>query len=407
MRINLFHKLRSQLREIFSEMAMIHVIARVMLAIGLLVVLASGLTACKKEQTQQAAAKKQTIITVKTQSVTKKLYFSGTIQPIQINTVVSPVDGTIRSMDFRYGHRVNKGHALVTIGSATLQKNYRDSLTSYLKAKSDYQQQQASFVGTAQLWKAGIVTQEEYEKDKQSLASSELALLNAKLNLLSTTKRLSVARQTLDDLKINDFSQIESYMEKSIDQLSLSASASGIALFPEKSGENKEIYIGDSVKQGQVIVNIGNLKGIKINISVSEMDIDRIKAGLPVRVTNDALPSLNLTGKITSVAAQATKASDGGGEPSFEATVEVPTLTDAERKLIRVGMNATVEIDIASGEQIMLPIKAVTSSNGQSTVQLLKNGQPVTTTITTGATTLDSVVVTGGIQVGDEVIVDN
>ena len=141
------------------------------------------------------------------------------------------------------------------------------------------------------------------------------------------------------------------------------------------------------------------------------MNINQIKVGQPVTVTSSALPNMTLKGNVNMVGSQAQSSSSSSQSElaTFPVEIQISALTTEEQQLIRVGMNAKVEISIPGPEEIIVPIDAVSETNGQTTVQVLNSstGKPQTVDVTTGSTTATGVIITTGINVGDKIVVSN
>ena len=108
-------------------------------------------------------------IVVEQDNLQKKLHFSGTIEPLKERNISSPVDGTVEQMHFHYGQFVKKGQAIMTINSPTLQKQFNETLTEYLKSKDNYNVARAKFSGTQELWDAGLLAKNNYLSEKSNL----------------------------------------------------------------------------------------------------------------------------------------------------------------------------------------------------------------------------------------------
>ena len=374
-----------------------------------LIVSMAAIPACKK--TTDTTTGKQQIITVKLQQASTHLYYVGTINPLQVHAVTSPVDGTIETINFQYGHQVVKNQVLVKISSLKLEKDYRTAITSFLKSKNEYEQAQASFVGTTQLWKAGIVDDESYHKEQSTLETSQLSYLNAKKDLEQAAENTPGVSQVVQGLSLENIRAVKKILEKDIEHLVIRAPLSGITLFSEKDGDvssEKQIHTGSQVKHGQILVTIGNLTGISVLINVDEANINRIKPKQKVVVASPAIPELVLHGYVKTVSAQARTSQTGGGGVTFAVQIVVPKLTAEEQKIIHVGMNARVELQTQSKPMIYVPIKAIKEKNGQTVVTTLdKNSKQKTVPVQTGHTTQTEVAIISGLKPGDRVVVDD
>src|SRR3989338_8763776 len=73
------------------------------------------LQCCQKRATGQSD-NSQTF-TAALQTITSHLYYSGSIKPLKIIPVTTPVDATIDNMFFYYGLQVTKGEPLFSLSS--------------------------------------------------------------------------------------------------------------------------------------------------------------------------------------------------------------------------------------------------------------------------------------------------
>src|SRR5579872_595328 len=79
---------------------------------------------------------RQTI--VKSEPVNSILYYSGIVEPIKTTVVTSPTDGVINEMLFHFGDEIKQGQSLFSISSDKFQTDYKNALMQYIKAKTDY-----------------------------------------------------------------------------------------------------------------------------------------------------------------------------------------------------------------------------------------------------------------------------
>lgn len=356
-----------------------------------------------------------TTFVAENKEVVTRLYYTGIIQPLKIETVSSIVDGTIKKINFKYGSTIQKGEMLITIASTKLQEDYRTALTNYLTSKNNYIASQNSYNGTKALYEAGIESKENYDNQKNSLESNLLTYINARSKLEDTLGNIPGFNKKIEELNLDNMKSVKELLEKKFDEIQIASPVSGVALFPQRSEEttteekgDKEIHVGSEVKKGQVLLSVGDLAGISVPLKVSEADINLIKPDQPVVVTSDSLPGIQLNGLVVTVGSQAKVSGSGGGElATFPVSVSVPGLTDEARKLIRIGMSAKVEVDIKNPPQIVIPIAAVFSKDGKEYVTVVDDkGHDKDVMIEPQQPTPDGmIVIKKGLKVGDKVLV--
>lgn len=365
------------------------------------------LVSCGNHEQQKATALNS--YKVKTQPLHKTLHFTGTIQPLRENSLTSPMEAVVETMNFHYGQMVKKGDVVLTLNSNELQKQYNDTLTDYLKAKDSYSIAKAKFVGTQELWDAGLLSKNNFLSEKSGVDTARVTLMQATRKLTELLEKMDENNsQNLSALSLADFEKVRKILTSNHNLIRLKAPSDGVMLYPPKSGEDKatRVSVGSSVKSGQVIALVGDLQGISVEIDVPEIDIDKIRPGMKAIISGVAFGKHQLEGKLVAVNAQASNTSNGG-LPSFTAVVEVSSLTPEQQPWIKVGMSAAIELNVDSDNQLLVPIAAVKREKGNSIVNLqLAQGKIEKRIITTGPAQADSVVIETGLKVGDVVVYD-
>lgn len=372
-------------------------------------------TACHHKDKSKSAAKTQ-IIVAKLDTPVQRLYYSGTLLPIETVGVEAPVAGNITDVGFTYGDRVTKGQVLLVLHSRQLAESYRKTVNDFLHKKQTYQTQKESFSGTEALYKAGIVSRNEYQNAKDQFENTALDYLQSQFELQKVLFTANVDPKQIEGLSISQTDVVNKILQRRFRRIEITAPSDGIALFPAKdaganSGSNSDsssqkMMNGADVKEGQLLLQIGDLSGLSAKFDVSEIDIDRIHKGMSVIVTGNAFPGAELKGEIVAVSSQANQSSGQSGLSTFSVKVKIPHLETAVAKKIRVGMTAKFEIDIQGESKLMLPVNAVTEKNGASVVTVLDaNGKETTVPVVTGSTTPTQVVIISGIKAGDKVVV--
>lgn len=366
------------------------------------------LASCGDSKEQQKATSTNTF-EVKPQAFHKTLHFTGTIQPLRESTLTSSMEAVVETMHFHYGQMVKKGDIVLTLNSTELQKQYNDILTDYLKAKDSYSIAKAKFVGTQELWDAGLLSKNNFLSEKSGVDTARVTLMQATRKLTELLEKMDENNsQNLSALSLSDFEKVRKILTSNHNLIHLKAPSDGVMLYPPKSGDDKttRVTVGSSVKSGQVIALIGDLKGISVEIDVPEIDIDKIHPGMEATISGVAFGKHQLKGKLVAVNAQASNTSNGG-LPSFTAVVEVSSLTEEQQPWIKVGMSAAIELNVDSDNQLLVPIAAVKREKGNSVVHLqLAQGSIEKRIITTGPAQADSVVIETGLKEGDVVVYD-
>jgi multidrug efflux pump subunit AcrA (membrane-fusion protein) len=340
---------------------------------------------------------------VQKEHLEKRLFFAGTIQPLHITSLISPIDATVQSIEKYYGQWVEKGHAIAFLYSQALQKQFNEVFTEYLKVKESYFLAKSKFQGTQDLWKAGLIAKNVYLGEKSSLASTHITYLQASHKLKETLEKMDGPAITqFSALTIEDFNEIKQALTENHPSITVKAPVSGVLLYPPVLGNEKKepLSIGSLIKEGEIIALIGDITGIRVEIEIPEVDIAGLAIGMPVVVKGLNGAHAVFSGTLASIQAQAVNAS--AALPLFRAEVRVPALQEAEKAWVRIGMSASVEVIIPTKAMIYIPITAVLERNGKHVVKRkLSNGKIIYQPIITGMVMQEKVAVISGLQVGD------
>ncbi len=371
---------------------------------GLLLMLSMVLLACGHQDKPSTLA--MSVYKVKMTTMHNALHYIGVVQPLTENPITSPVEAVVESMPHHFGQRVAKDDVVFTLNSTELQRQYNDMLTDYLKTKDGYTIAKAKFIGTEELWQAGLLSKNNYLSEKSSLNTARISLIQATHKLTEMLEKMGKSEESPANLSLAEFDKVRLALNSKHNLIYLKAPKSGVLLYPPKMGDDRtsRIASGSPVKAGQVVALVGDLTGIRVEIDVPEVEVSELHIGLPATIRGIAFGNQALHGKLTGINAQASAAS-GGALPTFTAVVEVHSLTLKEQNWVKVGMSTSIELTVDSHDKLTIPIAAVKQDMGKSTVQLRNTaGKIIARHVITGAVYDDQVVVESGLNIGDEVV---
>ena len=361
----------------------------------------SMLNACNGDDNKTKTVK---TYQVQSERLHKSLHFTGIIQPIRESSLTNPMEAVIEDIHIHYGQKVKKNDVVFTLNSSELQRQYNDTLTEYLKSKDNYTMACTRFSGTKELWAAGLISKNNFLSEKSALNSARIALVQATRKLTEMLEKMEDSTyQNLSALSFAEFDKVRLALNSKHNLIRLKSPGDGVLLYPPKSGEDKKEYltVGKSVKTGEVLALIGDLSGIRVEINIPEVDIYKIKPGMPAIIHSIANPKETLKGELVAINAQASIAS-GSALPSFTATVEVKHLNPSQQAWIKVGMSAEIELIRDSPDKLLVPISAIEQQHGQKIVRVkTQNGQFEPRVVTTSVAQADKVVIDSGLKPGE------
>ncbi len=360
---------------------------------------------------------------VEPRPLSSNISLAGTIEPLSEINVISPFQGKIKERYFEYGSFVEKGAHLLMMDTSEMEIKLREARSSYIKAKGEYEARKAWNSGTEVLrarrafasaenklkeskllYEKGIVPRNEYEtaRDQHVNQREELETVLKK----GSKENVRIVRFEYENAK-SRLDQLELQMVQAV----VRAPVGGIVIQPTGKGEEKSKVVerGVSVSQGDLLLSIGDLDGLTVKTTVDEVDIGKIKMGQKVTVTGDAFLSIPLKGTVSHVSSQAKRSSTGAGVPMFDLQVTIHSLTPEQRKVVKVGMSANLQVCVYDNPKaLLIPFGAVRTKGGAQFVVVRdqKTGEPQEREVKTGITTIDAVEITEGLNAGDEVMVE-
>ncbi len=136
-----------------------------------------------------------------------------------------------------------------------------------------------------------------------------------------------------------------------------------------------------------------------VSVSISEIDAVKVKTGDKATVTFDALPNKTFTGKVAGINTMGIVSS---GVTTYPTTI----LLDLPNDQILPNMSATANIVTSIKDNVLLvPLAAVQTSAGQSTVRVMQNGVPTSTPVVVGDSSDTQTEIVSGLTEGQTVVI--
>jgi multidrug efflux pump subunit AcrA (membrane-fusion protein) len=135
-----------------------------------------------------------------------------------------------------------------------------------------------------------------------------------------------------------------------------------------------------------------------VTVNLTEIDVTKVKYGDKATITLDAIPDKTFTGKIIAVD---TAGISSSGVTNYPTTIQFDN--DVPEILSKMSAQAKIITEVKDNV-IMVPISAVSSSNGISTVRIMRNGNPQTVTVETGISNDSMIEIVSGINEGETMV---
>jgi HlyD family secretion protein len=239
-------------------------------------------------------------------------------------------------------------------------------------------------------WQAEMAKERANRKAKADVVLLEAALYEAK-------HRLQMQKEIVNELETN------------ITNTMILAPASGMVVYASSQrghrfgGSSEPLDEGQQVYERQELIHLPTSDKVKAEIKVHESSMQKIKVGLPVVVTVDALPERVFTGKVVKIA-MLPDAQMVFLNPDLKVyTTEIHI--DGDNSSLRTGMSCRASIVIDQYEDVVyVPVQAVVRIGEQPTVYVIKDGKDETRDIEIGLDNNRMVRVINGLELGERVM---
>ncbi len=319
-----------------------------------LIVAACSRGAAQSEQTA-ATVRQEKLINVEVQALQpsdlrENILLSGNAEAAHDLMISSEQGGTVQQLPVDRGDRVKKGQLLAAV-SADI---FRAQLA---EAEANLRLKQAGLDKAKTLFERRSITQMQRLQAQVEFDAAEAAVAQAR-------SRLSRA-----------------VIEAPI------------------GGEIEERYAdpGEMVQPGGQLFRLVDRSRIKIKSEFSERDVTTFKPGLIGRVQFDALPDTAFEARLTFVSSVADPATR-----TYPCQFEL----DNPRGMIRGGMHARIQVlKELHEDQIVVPQTALVETENGRSAFVVEDSIARRREVTVGASERGMVVVTGGLQPGEELVV--
>jgi HlyD family secretion protein len=323
-----------------------------------------------------------TLVKVDRGTITDKALATGQIVPKQEIQVKSQISGTIKECFAEVGDRVEVGQPLFAITPDPTPLELNEVERGVQLAEVAFAKASADFERNGALRRDGIVSQEIYDASKQGYDQARIQLDLARERLALTKEgKITRARGGVDSV--------------------IRAPASGTVL-------TRPVNPGDPVvplttyQAGTPVMTIADMGTLMFKGTVDEIDVGKLKEGMPVRIKIGALPDAKVTGRLTRIAPQATE-KEGTTLFDVEATIDNP-----DAVTLRAGYSANAEVVIQEKAGVLLlPERLVTFEKDTAFVEVPGNGpeaQPVKREVKVGLSDGLKLEIVSGLAEGDEVV---
>jgi len=324
--------------------------------IGLAIVIVVALVAMKARANGNQAPKLPVKVgKAEVADIQVKVTEVGNVQPEVKVDVKSAVSGKVISIFHRDGDVVKRGDVLARVEPDLNQaQSLADTKNALTSAKIRFEQAKKNYESDHSLFLQGLLATKQHR-------DTETEYLSAKQEFERSNEKYNIVEKS--GIPINQ--SPEQFQGSNI-----IAPMDGTVL-------TKNVEIGESITSGvssfnagTVLFSIADVTKMIVKAGVNEVDIGKIRVGMPVKVTLDAYPKISFAGRIDRIA-PAVRIEDK------VRLFDVEIRLDAQGRELRSGMTANIEMTGEKKEKVLtVPVESVFQRDEGEIVYVKKNLDP-------------------------------
>jgi len=236
---------------------------------------------------------------------------TGAVEPINVVEVKSKASGLITKMPVETGTLVKPGNLLVQIDTRDVQNQYNQAEADLKASQAKLQVSEQQKKRSDELYKARVITSQEYE-------SASLDLENSKAAVIRSAANLDLAKQRLEDATVT-------------------APTAGTILTKTVSLGQVITSATSSATGGTTLLTMADLGKVRVRALFNETDIGQVRPGQNASVSIDAYPDRRFQGVVEKIEPNATI------QQNVTMFPVLVTLDNGE-SLLKPGMNGEVAV---------------------------------------------------------------
>lgn len=277
------------------------------------------MTACEQKAPYPAAIVYQSVL-VEVRDIIVSVEAAGTVEPVTTVEVKSKASGEILELPVKIGDVVAGGTLIARIDKRVLRNTLRQADASLDVARARLSNSESQLSRIDALYENSSISRAEWDA-----ATLERAI--AKSDVVRSEIEVENARIAIGDSDVM-------------------APISGMVI--ERLVERGQVISSPTkdVGGGTLLLKMADLSHVQVRMLVDETDIGKVQPGVLAKVTVAAFPNTPFEGRVTQIEPQAV---------TVQNVTMFPVLIDIQNRggLLKPGMNADVEVDIARREGVL------------------------------------------------------
>jgi len=281
----------------------------------------------------------------------------GTVEPEVKVDVKSAISGKVVEIFHRDGDVVKRGQVLARVEPDLMQaQSLADTKNSLSSAQIRYSEAKKNFEADNKLFLEGLLAPKQHR-------DTETAYLEARQEYEKSQEKYALVEKS--GIPISQ--SAEDFRGSNV-----VAPMDGVVL-------TKNVEIGESITSGvssfnagTILFSVADTSLMIVKAGINEVDIGKIRVGMPVKVTLDAYPKVLFNGKIDRIA-PAVRLADK------VRVFDVEIRLDTQGRELRSGMTANIEVVGERKDKVLsVPVESVFKRDDQEVVFVKKAIDPKT-----------------------------
>jgi multidrug efflux pump subunit AcrA (membrane-fusion protein) len=360
---------------------------------------------------------------VKKGAFSEELIEAGTLKAVRSVPIIAPVYsyrfGSLKITNIvEDGTEVEKDDILLVMDPSEVKKSILDSeqrmaiaVAEMEKLKATQQSEIADLEADLEIARISReiseinFAQSEFESDitkkeiKLRLDNAAVALERTK-EQIENRKRIHQEDLLMRNLSIKQIQVVLDEANYTLNNLFVKSPTRGIAILESNWMSGLKWQIGDQPYSGTKLIELPDLTEMLAEININEVDVSKIQPGLKAYVTSDAYSDTSYAGEIISVANLAQNKDSRSNIKVFPVQIKIHGTTG---KLLP-GLTVSCKIIVKEFSDVLfIPLEALFREQEKEFVYMKKLSGFEKREVKTGISNSDYIIITEGLEEGDEV----
>ncbi len=280
-------------------------------------------------------------VTPEVTNLEKTTVVTGKVEPRDEILIKPQISGIIDVVYKEAGQTIKKDEVIARVKVIPEMGQLNNAENTLRVAEINAKQAETDFARTEKLFKDGLISSEEYEKDQ--------------VTFLEAQQQRDYAKDALDIIKEGITKKSASYsntlIRSTIDGLILDV--------PVKAGNS--VILSNTFNDGTTIASVANMNDLIFRGNIDETEVGRIIEGMPMKLTIGALQNFSFDAILEYISP---KGVEENGAINFEikAAITVP-----DTVVIRAGYSANAEIVLQRAQNVVAIPESSIEFKGDST----------------------------------------